>query len=1238
MRTSEDGHTTVIGEAGLSVTRRQQPSAPSGPPDAPRGMPRALAAWRQELVDLGGPSPLLGPGDLQAHALDLGHAHPSGIASFLAGRATRLSHLFREVSVLDDARARARAIRLEAHALADEHGLHASVLAVGLASWREASGATVSTPVLLRPLELRPRGSGAVDYELDLGSPVRTNPALVRELARRGVALDPSELSRLAQREHGFDPAPALERLRALTRSAAPEIEVRTALLVTALVDVAPALADHLDRAADHLATADVPLALAGDDAAVARLAEAATAAAAPARGPSLDDVRVLPLDPSQRRVVAAVLGGASLRVEAGPGTGATQVGAALVAALVGAGRRVLLVPGQQVELADVTARLATLGLAGPVLGAVGADPVRPDTAADGEPPRGRGGPEAAAPEPGPGAELAAATSGLHVARRPWGVSVLDAFAALTRLESGDAAPATTVTLPRPAMAAMGLRERDHLAEQLGEAIELGALSVSAGDTPWSGADLTDRGDAEAALTTVADLRAQVLPDLRAQVRVMSRATGLREPASVSEAGELLALMVAVRSTLDLFTPRVYDRSVADLVDATASGADRAARGIHVGMLARRRAERTAHELLRPGVVAPDLHRALGTAEASREAWLSWQVPETAGALPVVPRGLPQTEALCAAAVEDLATLQPTLATTAAGGDLPSAGWDQLEERLAQLEQDSGALEALPRRTALLVQLRSAGLGPLLDDLRERRVPAERAGAELERAWWTSVLEVAMEDDPGLARLDGARRADLVAALRGDERRRTGGAVRSVADAGAYLRRQGHVPCRISSPLALPHELGRGARHDVVVLLGAHRTGVPEAVLAAASGDQVVLVGDPGGLPVAQFSPRAPDAAPAPARWSVLDASVRALPTHRLEEQHRMPAELAELVGMVPGSVTGRASLPGPAWQVGASFSRVSAGTGPVDAAGSVESPEAEVARVVDLVTEHARTTPEESLAVVALTRVHARRLADALRAAYGTRRELQAFLGAPAGPRQEAFVVTDVGRSGDTVRDAAIVSVGFGVTPLGRFDHRLGPLDGPHGQRSLATALSRARSRLVLVSSVGSEQLEPDRLTTPAARALRAVVLRLEEAGRVAPTRPVPSDPLLVRLLPELEAAAREGVAGDRADELADGAPRVRAWVPGGGTVDLLVTGAQDAPAVAVLTDLVGAHAWSGGEAPDVRDSGTVDPGALLQREVALPDELGRLGWRVVRLGAVELFADPGAAARRVLAELRRP
>ncbi len=1252
MRTSHEPDLSVVHEVASREVGDEEdlqvsaPAAQSAPSDAPVGLAQALAAWRAELTGLGGPSPLLLPGDLQADALDLGHAHPSGIASFLAGRATRLSHLFREPGALDDARRRARSIRLASHALADEHGLRACVLAVGLASWRDPSGTVVSTPVLLRPLELRPRGSGAVDYELDLADPVRTNPALVRELRRRGVDVDATHLARLAQRQHGFDPAPSLERLRALTRSAAPGIEVRASLLITALVDVAPALVADLDREAPDLARSDVPLALAGDRGAVERLAVQAQRARDAHRGPALDEVRVLPLDPSQRAAVAGVLAGASLRVEAGPGTGATQVAAATVAALVGAGRRVLLVPGQQVEVEDVAARLAPLGLGHLVLGGPGREP-DDRWRTGGLPAVGGGGRAPGQPAPGPAEELAAATTALHARRQPWGVSVLDAFAALTRLDAEDAPPTTAVTLPRSALAAMGGRERDRLGELLREAVELGALSVTAGDTPWSGADLTDPGEAEAALTTVAELRSQVLPDLRSQVRVISRATGLREPRSVAEADELLRLMADVRSTLDQFTPHVYDRPVTELVDATSSGDDRLARGVRMGLIARRRAERTAYELLRPGVVPNDLHEALLIADASRRAWLSWQLPETAGALPVVPRGLPQTEALFEAAAADLAALAPTLATTAGGGDLLAGTWEQLEERLAQLEQDAGALEVLPRRTALMVALRSAGLAPLLEDLRVRSVPAGRVAAELRRSWWISLLEAAIDDDPALGGLDASRRAELVTALRTAERRRTIGAAGLVADAAGHLARQGSPPCRVSSPLALPHEVPASEQHDVVLFLGAHRTGVPEAVLAMASAPQVVVIGDPGGLPVAHFSPRgtAVTGAPAPPpRTSVLEALAGRLPTQRLEEQHRMPAELASVAALVPGSATGRAGLPGVPGRVAALLSHVPGGTGAPDATGSVESPDGEVSRVVDLVSEHARDRPDLSLGVIALTRGHARRIADAVRAAYTHRPELHAFLGAGAGELEERFVVTDVERSGDTVRDAVIVTIGFGPTALGRFDHRLGPLDGPGGTRRLAVALTRARARTTLVTSVSSAQLEPHRLASAGGKALRAVVVALEERARTIPPTPEPRDALLARLLPELlGSGASYGASGEPGDDAAHGRvpgqrespPAVRVWVPDGGVVDLLVTG-HHAPSgaaahagVAVLTDLFAAG--EGG-----RD-GAVDPAAVVQREVALPMELARLGWRVARLGAVELFTDPVTAARRVREELER-
>ena len=1179
------------------------------------GLAGAVAAWRRELAGLGGPEPLMSARDLQDGSLDVATAHPSGIAMLMAGRPTRLSHLFREPGALADARSRARAIRQTAAALADEHGLRACVLAVGLASWRQEGGRVVSTPVLLRPVELRPRGSGAVDYEVDLGGPVRTNPALVRELSRRGVPLDPQALAALAGHAHGFDPTPSLERLRALVRSHAPDVEVRSALVVTALVDVAPALVGELERLGPELARSDVALALSGDAAARARLHDPAHRAAPPTgRAVSTEDVRVLALDHHQRQVVDAVLAGRSLRVEAGPGTGATQVVAASVAALAASGRRVLLVAGQQAEAEDVARRLAGLGLADLVV-----DPAGPlEASATGQLARVHVEPErVSGPAGDPVAELHGQHRALHAVRAPWGVSALDALHALSRLEGA----ATEVRLSESALRHLDARTRERTAEQLHEAVELGGLTVREGDTAWTGAALTSGEDATAALVAVRRLRGELLPALRKQAAALARDAGLRGPVSVEECAEQLELLITVRDSLDGFLPAVFERPLTDLVNATATSAERAETGARMGFFHRRRLERDARALVRPGVVPVDLHASLVSAESARVAWADWQARDAVGALPRVPQGLPSAEVLVADVLAEVELLDRVLERTEAGGGLATAPWPQLGRRLSALAEDAGALEDLPRRTSLMTALRERGLSPLLDDLRARQVSAEDAVAALEVVWWRSVLDAVMGADPALARLDPARRAQLVAALGVEERRRAGVAVHRVRDATALA---GTPPCRVTSPLALPHEVPPAERQDVVVLVAAHRIGVPEAVLAMAAGRQVLVVGDPGGLPVAPVAPRpgAPLPTARPSVFSVLDG---VLPSTRLECQHRMPAQLARLAALVPGVTTGAHAVPAAPDARPARLELVAESAGRPDEDGVVESPDGEVARVVDLVSEHARTRPGESLAVVALTRPHARRIADAVRDALPDRPELAAFLTARRG---EPFVVTDVERCADTVRDAVIFTLGYGVTPLGRFVHRLGPLDGEGGHRRLAAALTRARQQLVLVSCLGADALEEDRLRSEGGRSLRRVLAALADEDQAS--APVPEA--------VGEPSASEGAAGEAtetgatdpllavlAERLGERGLRV---VSGADVPELIVLPADsDAPAVAVLTDLPDDPAGAG--------QGGASAGDLLQHELLLPEELERFGWRTVRVGALDLFTDPAATARRVAREL---
>ena len=67
---------------------------------------------------------------VHAEALDLSHAHPSGLATLLAGRPTPLSMLFREPAVHSAARRRSRGLRTVAGELASDRGVRAGVRAV----------------------------------------------------------------------------------------------------------------------------------------------------------------------------------------------------------------------------------------------------------------------------------------------------------------------------------------------------------------------------------------------------------------------------------------------------------------------------------------------------------------------------------------------------------------------------------------------------------------------------------------------------------------------------------------------------------------------------------------------------------------------------------------------------------------------------------------------------------------------------------------------------------------------------------------------------------------------------------------------------------------------------------------------------------------------------------------------------------------------------------------------------
>ena len=141
---------------------------------------------------------------------------------------------------------------------------------------------------------------------------------------------------------------------------------------------------------------------------------------------------------------------------------------------------------------------------------------------------------------------------------------------------------------------------------------------------------------------------------------------------------------------------------------------------------------------------------------------------------------------------------------------------------------------------------------------------------------------------------------------------------------------------------------------------------------------------------------------------------------------------------------------------------------------GGVESVVAEVNRIVDLVFEHARVRPRESLAVITASDRHAVRVAQAIRLQMANHPLLTEFFG--SGP--ESFRVVTVDRAAGLVRDRVIFSLGYGRTPHGRALHGFGPLSEPDGRAKFALAMTRARTHIHLVTCFRPEDLDATRLS----------------------------------------------------------------------------------------------------------------------------------------------------------------
>jgi hypothetical protein len=1209
-----------------AVAARPDLNPVDGTSDWRRGDPAAPVRqhWRAELARVGGRSPLLHFVDDPTTRIELSTTHPGGLARFITGASTLLSQLIRDDIALRAARLAADRIAAKGLELSSTRGIDAIRLGIGVATWTGVDGGYCA-PILLRPLAIRRYGR---DVELKLkGEPV-LNPALARALDEQfGITLDARAFVALSDSDGTFKPNAVIDQLRALTGHL-DDFGVQPRLIVSAFAEVADALV------ADAVGLEHTVLdALAENPTAKWALDEGqhpVEVIGADLRDPSTDSL-LLDADGEQENVIAQIAAGNSIVVTTMPGTGGTQTIVNALGALIGQGKRVLVVSPRRGSLVGISRRLADIGLPGVAVSPRGLrrDLVRAITRNE----------RAHAPDV---TEVDEALVRLRAVlldyrealTRPdpvLQVSVLDCVTELSRLALLPHPPATTARLDRATVERLAV-DRAPAATTMVEAAKLGEFRYGPADSPWYGATFRNGDDAAAAHRLAKRLHGESVPWLLVRGQELIGATRMRPFESIAELGVYLRLLADIRDTLDRFVPAVFDRSLSELIAATAPR--REAPEMSAGD--RRRLTHLAKEYVRPGMHVRDLHAALDAIQRQR---ILWQRFVASGVTPEVPTGIAEVQAAWNEVAADLEHLDEPLGRTTRQTSLLGLPLHTLGETLGGLAAESDALANLQERAELVGVLRALDLDALITDLANRHVPEEGVAAELELAWWRSALDSLLQNDRALL---GAK-TDVLERLEADFRlvdeAHVAGSAQSLAhrlaegwkiglldwpdeaaalksalraddiDAATLHRAAPHLS-RALAPvwLASPYEIDAVAPEmsfDTVVIVDAGALTVAESVGAIRRAKQVVAFGDAVTETPAAFTigldalDADADLPPADARAleelharSVLARLGAVLPALTLTRSYRAGGEdLAQLVNRrfyggaidaLPwaGSFLGHGSLV---------LDYVEDGTGmPDPVSGAVESVDAEVRRALELVLQHVEQRPQESLMVVTASEKHAARVWKAVAEAMPGNPALTDFV---LTDRAEPFDVLPIARASAQSRDRVVFSVGYGRTPHGRVLSDFGPLGKPGGERLLAVAMTRARRSLVIVTCFRSVDIEDGRLGHGAIAL--AEILDEIVARRAEPPLPDDSDPMLVDLSRRLAARGLRVALGHR------------------GKLGLVA--ANGGTCVVVETD-------------------TVLLGRSLRESLRLrPEVLRRLGWHYARVHAFELFSDPDAVADRI-------
>jgi very-short-patch-repair endonuclease len=437
---------------------------------------------------------------------------------------------------------------------------------------------------------------------------------------------------------------------------------------------------------------------------------------------------------------------------------------------------------------------------------------------------------------------------------------------------------------------------------------------------------------------------------------------------------------------------------------------------------------------------------------------------------------------------------------------------------------------------------RALGLGPAVDAMEAGHLDPRELADAVERALLDAWVRAARDDDPALRGFDGAAHHARVDRFRKLDREHIARSRRHVLARVAALRPRStsdgsasgepavlarevkkktrHVairklfqeipnllprlkPCLLMSPMSIAQYLpAGGSRFDLVVFDEASQIGTHDAIGAIARGAQVVIVGDSRQLPPTAFFTRETDDDAVPddndvvELESVLDEALAArLPQQTLDWHYRSRHEaLIDFSNRhyYDGRLSVFPAAGGRADGLGVDWCHVPDGR--YDKGNTRTNPREAEALVSWLVGELGRVAPgARTFGVVTFSLPQQSLIEDLLDRARAAHPEIEGHF---ADTLDEPVFVKNLENVQGDERDVVLFSVCYGPDAAGRVAMNFGPLNRSGGERRLNVAVTRARRRLRVFSTLTADQVDLQRTNAVGARHLRAFLAYAAEHG----------------------------------------------------------------------------------------------------------------------------------------------